>query len=107
MTAGANKGAESGFTAIVLAAGKGTRMRSDRPKVLHALANRSMLGHVLAAVQEAGASRLAVVVEPGREDVAREIERLAPGAGVHPQAERLGTAHAVLAARAALEGGRT
>ncbi|GMA75322.1 bifunctional protein GlmU [Methylorubrum aminovorans] len=104
MTAGANKGAESGFTAIVLAAGKGTRMRSDRPKVLHALANRSMLGHVLAAVQEAGASRLAVVVEPGREDVAREIERLAPGAGVHPQAERLGTAHAVLAARAALEG---
>ncbi len=106
MTAGANKGVEGGFTAIVLAAGKGTRMRSDRPKVLHALANRSMLGHVLAAVQEAGASRLAVVVEPGREDVAREIERLAPGAGVHPQVERLGTAHAVLAARAALEGGQ-
>ncbi|HJE23242.1 MAG TPA: bifunctional UDP-N-acetylglucosamine diphosphorylase/glucosamine-1-phosphate N-acetyltransferase GlmU [Methylorubrum populi] len=107
MAAGADHGAETGgFTAIVLAAGKGTRMRSDRPKVLHALANRSMLGHVLTAVQEAGASRLAVVVEPGREDVAREIERLAPGAGVHPQAERLGTAHAVLAARAALEGGR-
>ena len=106
MTAGANHGAESGFTAIVLAAGKGTRMRSDRPKVLHALANRSMLGHVLAAVQEAGASRLAVVVEPGREDVVREIERLAPGAGIHPQAERLGTAHAVLAARDALEGGQ-
>ena len=106
MTAGATKGVEGGFTAIVLAAGKGTRMRSDRPKVLHALANRSMLGHVLAAVQEAGASRLAVVVEPGREDVAREIERLAPGAGVHPQVERLGTAHAVLAARAALEGGQ-
>ncbi|MEZ0249606.1 MAG: NTP transferase domain-containing protein, partial [Methylobacteriaceae bacterium] len=106
MTAGANHGAESGFTAIVLAAGKGTRMRSDRPKVLHALANRSMLGHVLAAVQEAGAARLAVVVEPGREDVVREIERLAPGAGIHPQAERLGTAHAVLAARASLEGGQ-
>ena len=108
MTAGANQaaqaqGAQSGFTAIVLAAGKGTRMRSDRPKVLHELAHRSMLGHVLAAVQEAGASRLAVVVEPGREDVAREIERMAPGAGVHPQAERLGTAHAVLAARPALE----
>ncbi len=111
MTAGANQaaqaqGAQSGFTAIVLTAGKGTRMRSDRPKVLHELAHRSMLGHVLAAVQEAGASRLAVVVEPGREDVAREIERMAPGAGVHPQAERLGTAHAVLAARAALEGGQ-
>ncbi|MFD1356121.1 NTP transferase domain-containing protein, partial [Methylorubrum suomiense] len=62
--------AGGGFTAVVLAAGKGTRMRSDRPKVLHALANRSMLGHVLAAVQEAGAARLAVVVEPGRADVA-------------------------------------
>lgn len=104
---GLNNGAEAGgFTAIVLAAGKGTRMRSDRPKVLHELAHRSMLGHVLAAVQEAGASRLAVVVEPGREDVAREIARMAPGASVHPQTERLGTAHAVLAARAALEGGR-
>ncbi|TFZ60334.1 bifunctional UDP-N-acetylglucosamine diphosphorylase/glucosamine-1-phosphate N-acetyltransferase GlmU [Methylorubrum sp. Q1] len=106
MTAGANHGAESGFTAIVLAAGKGVRMRSGRPKVLHALANRSMLGHVLAAVQEAGAARLAVVVEPDREDIVREIERLAPGASVHLQAERLGTAHAVLAARAALEVGQ-
>lgn len=79
-------------------------MRSDRPKVLHALANRSMLGHVLAAVQEAGAARLAVVVEPGRADVADEVARMAPGASTHPQAERLGTAHAVLAARDALEG---
>ena len=93
-----------GFTAVVLAAGKGTRMRSDRPKVLHALAGRSLLGHVLAAVQEAGAARIAVVVEPGRDDVAREVAAMAPGASVHPQAERLGTAHAVLAARAALEG---
>ena len=91
-----------GFTAVVLAAGKGTRMRSDRPKVLHALANRSLLGHVLAAVQEAGAARIAVVVEPGRDDVAREVAKMAPGASVHPQAERLGTAHAVLAARDAL-----
>ena len=62
MTAGANHGAESGFTAIVLAAGKGTRMRSDRPKVLHALANRSMLGHVLAAVQEAGAALISAAL---------------------------------------------
>ena len=96
--------AGGGFTAIVLAAGKGTRMRSERPKVLHALAHRSMLGHVLAAVQEAGAANLAVVVEPGRADVADEVARMAPGASTHPQAERLGTAHAVLAARAAIEG---
>ncbi|WP_430912425.1 bifunctional UDP-N-acetylglucosamine diphosphorylase/glucosamine-1-phosphate N-acetyltransferase GlmU [Methylobacterium sp. sgz302541] len=91
------------LTAVVLAAGKGTRMRSDLPKVLHAVAGRTMLGHVLAAVQEAGATRVAVVAEPGRADVAAEIERMAPGADVFSQAERLGTAHAVLAARAALE----
>ena len=90
------------LTAIVLAAGKGTRMRSDLPKVLHTLAGRSMLGHVLAAVQAAGAGRIAVVAEPDRPDVAEEIARQAPGARVFSQAERLGTAHAVLAARAIL-----
>ncbi|KQP03473.1 bifunctional N-acetylglucosamine-1-phosphate uridyltransferase/glucosamine-1-phosphate acetyltransferase [Methylobacterium sp. Leaf99] len=93
------------LTAVVLAAGKGTRMRSDLPKVLHAVAGRTMLGHVLAAAREAGATRIAVVVEPGQAAVAREIERAAPGAAVFPQAERLGTAHAVLAAREALEAG--
>ena len=101
--------------AIVLAAGKGTRMRSERPKVLHALAGRTMLAHVLSGAQAAGATRLAVVAEPGgpgtlseagvREDVLREVEAVAPGALVVPQAERLGTAHAVLAAREALSGG--
>lgn len=90
------------LTAIVLAAGKGTRMRSDLPKVLHKVAGRTMLGHVLAAVREAGATRVGVVAELGRADVAAEIERQAPGAGVFAQAERLGTAHAVLAARALL-----
>ncbi|GLS43740.1 bifunctional UDP-N-acetylglucosamine diphosphorylase/glucosamine-1-phosphate N-acetyltransferase GlmU [Methylobacterium brachythecii] len=102
--AGQGTGAR-GFAAIVLAAGKGTRMRSDLPKVLHAIAGRSMLGHVLAAIQEAGATRVDVVIEPGRADVASEVERQAPGAQVHPQVERLGTAHAALQARAALETG--
>ncbi|GJD49986.1 Bifunctional protein GlmU [Methylobacterium crusticola] len=91
--------------AVVLAAGKGTRMRSDLPKVLHPLAGRPMIGHVLAAVAEAGATRIAVVTEPGRADVAAAVEAAAPGAAVFPQAERLGTAHAVLAARPALEAG--
>ncbi|MBE7199202.1 MAG: bifunctional UDP-N-acetylglucosamine diphosphorylase/glucosamine-1-phosphate N-acetyltransferase GlmU [Parafilimonas terrae] len=91
------------LTAIVLAAGKGTRMRSDLPKVLHKVAGRTMLGHVLAAVQAVGATRIGVVAEPGRADVAAEIERQAPGAGVFAQVERLGTAHAVLAARPLLD----
>ncbi len=76
------------LTAIVLAAGKGTRMRSDLPKVLHRIAGRSMLGHVLAAVQAAGAGRITVVAEPGRDDVAAEIARAppAPGSSRRPSA---------------------
>ncbi len=89
--------------AIVLAAGEGTRMRSATPKVLHAIAGRSLLGHVLAAVGAAGASRTAVVIGPDRPDVGREAQAACPGAEVYVQADRLGTAHAVLSARAALE----
>jgi len=91
--------------AIVLAAGEGKRMRSSRPKVLHQVAGRSMLAHVLDAVAQAGADALAVVVGPGRDDVAAEVLREAPHAKVFVQAERLGTAHAVLAARDALAQG--
>jgi bifunctional UDP-N-acetylglucosamine pyrophosphorylase / glucosamine-1-phosphate N-acetyltransferase len=88
--------------AVVLAAGEGVRMKSTRPKVLHEIAGRSMLAHVLAAVRSAGADRIAVVIGPDRDDVAQEVRRLAPEAEVFVQAERRGTAHAVLAARAAL-----
>ncbi len=88
--------------AVVLAAGEGTRMRSTRPKVLHAVAARSMLGHVAAAVQAAGVDEIALVVGPGHDDVAAAIGTQAPHASVWVQAERLGTAHAVLAAAAAI-----
>lgn len=91
--------------AIVLAAGEGKRMQSDKPKVMHAIAGRSMLGHVLAAVAEAGADAIAVVAGPDREDVAAEARRHAPGADVFVQRDRLGTAHAVLAAKEALARG--
>lgn len=88
--------------AVVLAAGEGTRMRSSRPKPLHEVAGRSMLAHVGAAALAMGASRIAVVVGPGREDVGAAARQAMPGATVFVQEERRGTAHAVLAARAAI-----
>jgi bifunctional UDP-N-acetylglucosamine pyrophosphorylase/glucosamine-1-phosphate N-acetyltransferase len=89
--------------AIVLAAGEGTRMKSARPKVLHAVAGRSLLGHVLAAIRAAAVSNVAVVGGPDRADVATETRAALPDAQVFVQAERRGTAHAVLAARPAIE----
>jgi len=88
--------------AIVLAAGEGTRMLSSRPKVLHEIAGRSMLAHVLDAVSKAGANAVAIVIGPGRADVEAEAQRAAPGSEIFIQTQRLGTAHAVLAARAAI-----
>jgi bifunctional UDP-N-acetylglucosamine pyrophosphorylase/glucosamine-1-phosphate N-acetyltransferase len=84
---------------VVLAAGKGTRMRSDLPKVLHRIAGRSMLGHVLALAKGVGGDRLAVVVGPGMGNVRAEALAAAPGASVFVQETQLGTADAVLAAR--------
>lgn len=91
--------------AIVLAAGEGKRMASRKPKVLHELAGRTMLAHVLAAIAAAGADRIAVVVGVGQEAVAAEAKRAAPDAEVFVQPKPLGTAHAVLAAKAALAEG--
>ena len=71
---------------VVLAAGEGTRMRSNRPKVLHKIAGRSLLAHALAAVQEAGADDIAVVIGPDREDVGGEAIKAAPLARVFVQA---------------------
>ncbi len=93
--------ARSGLV-IVLAAGEGTRMRSARPKVLHRVAGRSLLGHVLSAVAEFGASTIAVVVGPGQDAVAAEADIYFPGAACFVQHERRGTAHAVLAAKSAI-----
>jgi bifunctional UDP-N-acetylglucosamine pyrophosphorylase/glucosamine-1-phosphate N-acetyltransferase len=92
-------------TAIVLAAGEGTRMASRTPKVLHRVAGRTLIAQALSAVRGAGAERITVVVGPGREDVAEEVRSLVPAAEIFVQAERRGTAHAVLAARSAVERG--
>jgi bifunctional UDP-N-acetylglucosamine pyrophosphorylase/glucosamine-1-phosphate N-acetyltransferase len=80
-------------------------MLSARPKVLHKVAGRSMLGHVLAAVAEAGADKSVIVVGPDHADVMSEARAQCPGAEIAVQAQRLGTAHAVLAARDMIETG--
>jgi bifunctional UDP-N-acetylglucosamine pyrophosphorylase/glucosamine-1-phosphate N-acetyltransferase len=94
----------SDICCIVLAAGLGTRMRSDIPKVLHRAGGRSLLGHVLAAVGELEPGRVIVVSGPQMEAVGAEVHVVCPAARIAIQAERLGTAHAVLAAREAAAG---
>src|SRR5580692_2017080 len=90
---------------IVLAAGEGTRMRSALPKVLHPVAGQSLLAHVLAAAPKGAGAALAVVIGPSHQAVADEVKRVRPDALTFVQRERLGTAHAVLAAREALARG--
>ena len=90
---------------VVLAAGEGVRMRSAIPKALHPVAGRAMVIHALAALKQAGAGAIAVVVGPGRDDVAAAARAFAPEAEVFVQSERRGTAHATLAARAAIARG--
>lgn len=81
-------------------------MKSVLPKVLHRIAGRSMLGHAVSAVHRAETGNvLAVVIGPDRDDVAAEVRRFADTAESFIQTERRGTAHAVLAARPALERG--
>ena len=84
---------------IVLAAGEGTRMRSSQPKVLHRIAGQSLLAHVLNAAPQGSGATLAVVIGPHHQAVADEVRRVRPDAATFVQHERLGTAHAVLAAK--------
>lgn len=85
-----------GFSVIVLAAGKGTRMKSPLPKVLHPVAGQPMVGRVLNAAKAAGAKELRVVVGHGESLVRRVIEPM--GATAFQQKEQKGTADAVKAA---------
>ncbi|WKB50650.1 bifunctional UDP-N-acetylglucosamine diphosphorylase/glucosamine-1-phosphate N-acetyltransferase GlmU [Eleftheria terrae] len=78
---------------VIMAAGKGTRMKSSRPKVLHALAGRALLQHVLAAVAGLAARRTVVVTGHGAEQVEAAVQ--APGLSFVRQSPQLGTGHAV------------
>jgi bifunctional UDP-N-acetylglucosamine pyrophosphorylase / glucosamine-1-phosphate N-acetyltransferase len=83
---------------VVLAAGKGSRMKSDLPKVLHPVAGRPMLSHVLGSVAALSPTETVVVVAPGMADV----EAAAAPCRCAVQDRPLGTGHAVAAAREAL-----
>src|ERR1700716_3737640 len=90
---------------IVLAAGEGTRMRSSVPKGRHPVPGQSLLAHVLGAVPAGQGDSLAVIIGPDHAAVADEVKRIRPDAVTFVQAKRLGTAHAVLAAREAIARG--
>ncbi len=90
---------------VALAAGEGTRMRSGLAKVLHPVAGEPLLAHVLRAAPSGAQARLAVVVCPGHKAVTEEVRRIRPDAETFIQRKRLGTAHAVLAARQAIARG--
>jgi bifunctional UDP-N-acetylglucosamine pyrophosphorylase/glucosamine-1-phosphate N-acetyltransferase len=89
---------------IILAAGKGTRMNSDLPKVLHPIAHAPMLAHAMRAGAALDPARVVIVAGHGAEQVAAATREIDPEAEVVIQEEQLGTAHAVAQARARLDG---
>ncbi len=88
---------------IVLAAGEGTRMKSATPKVLHAIAGQSLLGHVLTAVEALAPAEIRVVIGSGRELVQEHLSKISPAALPVVQEHRGGTGHAVQLALAGAE----
>ncbi len=96
---------ERSCLSVILAAGEGTRMKSAKPKVLHEVAGLSLIGHVVKAARRQPGVEVAVVVGREAEAVKKAVAPFAPEAEMFLQEERLGTAHAVLAARAKIERG--
>lgn len=89
-------------TVVILAAGEGTRMKSSTPKVLHPIAGRTLVGHVLNAVDALAPKNVRVVVGAGREQVEAHIAEIAPKAVTVFQEKRGGTGHATQLALAGL-----
>jgi bifunctional UDP-N-acetylglucosamine pyrophosphorylase/glucosamine-1-phosphate N-acetyltransferase len=87
------------FAAVLLAAGKGTRMKSDLPKVMHKLAGKPLVSHVLCTVDTLGAEKKVLVIAPGMDSVAA----VATGCDIAIQDKQLGTGHAVGCSEAVLK----
>jgi bifunctional UDP-N-acetylglucosamine pyrophosphorylase / glucosamine-1-phosphate N-acetyltransferase len=90
------------FAVVILAAGQGTRMRSDTHKVLHPIAGKALLMHLLDSVDRLGAEKRVVVVGKGRDQVEKALD--GREVAIAHQAEQKGTAHAVQQAKEALAG---
>lgn len=90
------------FAVVILAAGQGTRMRSDTHKVLHPIAGKALLMHLLDSVDRLGAEKRVVVVGKGRDQVEKALD--GREVTIAHQAEQKGTAHAVQQAKEALAG---
>lgn len=93
-----------GLQLVILAAGQGKRMLSDRPKVLHEVAHAPLLHHALRAGLSLSPERVVVVTGHGGKAVGEGARSVFPEAAIAEQAERLGTGHAVLQAMPALGG---
>ncbi len=94
-----NSETQRDVSVIILAAGRGTRMKSEVPKVMHHLGGRPIIEHVLSVASQLAPSRSVVVVGPEMESVAVAVNSHVGGARTVEQSERLGTGHAVLMAR--------
>ena len=90
------------LSVVILAAGRGTRMKNDRPKVLHEMAGRSLIGHVLAAGRSLDAESCVVVLGAGMDEVAAAVAREVPEASIVVQDPPQGTGHALQVASPAL-----
>ncbi len=91
-----------GVSVVILAAGAGTRMNSERPKVLHELGGAPLLHHAMRVGMTLAPARMVVVTGVGAEEVGRAARALDPDVALVHQAEQQGTGHAVLQARGAL-----
>lgn len=95
---------QQGVALVVLAAGQGSRMQSDLPKVLHRLGGMPLVGHALLAGRSLEPHRVIVVAGHGAEAVTRAVARLDPEARIAIQERQLGTGHAVAQALPLLDG---
>ncbi|MBI1364060.1 MAG: UDP-N-acetylglucosamine diphosphorylase/glucosamine-1-phosphate N-acetyltransferase [Proteobacteria bacterium] len=92
------------FAVAIMAGGKGTRMKSDMPKVLHPVAGKPMLGHVLDAAAELAPTHTVVIVGHGADKVREFISAYSSDVQAAEQTQQLGTGHAVLQTEDALKG---